>query len=81
MNFDSIFFKFHPSESENYRIDIIDKVLRFYPEIKIIQNNKAIEQIIEDYQPAVAASHFSAGSLNLLYQGVEPLFLYKLIIA
>ena len=78
-NFDSVFFKFHPSEGESERVEIISKVLKFYPMVKIILDDRAIEEIVDEYKPEVAASHFSAGSFNLLYQGVEPLFLYHLL--
>jgi hypothetical protein len=54
-------------------------VLNEFCKIEIINNDNAIEEIIDEYKPAVAASHFSAGSFNLLYKGIEPLFLYRLI--
>lgn len=77
--FDTVFFKFHPREDAAWRLRITEKVLDQFPGVRIIEDDTGIEEVIESYRPSVAASYFSAGLLNLLDRGVEPLYLYHLL--
>lgn len=76
--FDIVYFKYHPRESKEWRQKIKSNVLSKFPSICIIDDNSAIEELIENYKPQVIASYFSASLLNLLDCGVEPLYLYHL---
>lgn len=78
-DFDTVLFKFHPRETIEWRSRIRQRVLSNFPGVKIIEDNAGIEEVIDQYYPSVAASYFSAGLLNLLDRGVEPLYLYHLI--
>ncbi len=77
--FDDVLFKFHPRENAFWRMRITQEVLDRFPNLKVIEDDRAIEEVIESYRPSVAASYFSAGLLNLLDRGVEPLYLYNLL--
>ncbi|MDP2143564.1 MAG: hypothetical protein Q8J80_05465 [Gallionella sp.] len=77
--FDTVFFKFHPREDADWRLRITEKVLDQFLGVRIIEDDSGIEEVIESYRPSVAASYFSAGLLNLLDRGVEPLYLYHLL--
>ena len=50
-----------------------------FPSIEIIGRPGIIEDLIENYRPAVLASYFSTALLNIEYEGVEPLYLYHLL--
>lgn len=77
--FDTVFFKYHPRETEEWRLRIMHNVLSHFPSLRVIEENTGVEEVIDLYRPSVAASYFSAGLLNLLNRGVEPLYLYHLI--
>lgn len=77
--FTVVYFKFHPRETNGWRQKIKYEVLDRYPELIIIKENAGIEEIVEQYRPAVVASYFSAALLNLQEKGVEPMYLYHLI--
>lgn len=79
VGFDMVYFKFHPREDAGWRTRITQDVLSKFPDLKVIDGDSAIEDLVESYRPSVAASYFSAGLLNLLDRGVEPLYLYHLI--
>lgn len=78
-SFDNVFFKFHPREAEEWRRRIMHDVLSHFPSSHVIEENTGVEAVIDRYRPSVVASYFSAGLLNLLNRGVEPLYLYHLI--
>ena len=78
--FTVVYFKFHPRETDDWRQKIQQEVLSRYPKLIIIKENAGIEGLIEQYQPEVVASYFSAALLNLQEKGVEPLYLYHLIV-
>ena len=77
--FDTVYFKFHPREDAAWRSRITHDVLDRFQKLKVIEDDSGIEDVIELYHPSVAASYFSAGLLNLLDRGVEPLYLYHLL--
>lgn len=77
--FETVFFKFHPREDAAWRLRITREVLNHFPKVKVIADDASIEEVIDLYRPSVAASYFSAGLLNLLDRGVEPLYLYHLL--
>lgn len=78
-SFGTVFFKFHPRETEEWRLRIVHSVLSQFPSLRVLEENTGVEAVIDRYRPSVAASYFSAGLLNLLNRGVEPLYLYHLI--
>ena len=78
-SFDNVFFKFHPRETEEWRRRIMHDVLSHFHSLHVIEENAGVEAVIDRYRPTVAASYFSAGLLNLINRGVEPLYLYHLI--
>lgn len=78
-SFVSVYFKFHPRESIEWRQRIKDKVLLQYPQIVVIESNEAFEQMVETYRPSTIASYFAASLLNLCERGIEPLYLYRCI--
>ncbi len=77
--FDTVFFKYHPRETKEWRLRIMRYVLSRFSDLRIIEENTAVEAIIDRYRPSVAASYLSAGLHNLVNRGVEPLYLYHLI--
>ncbi len=77
--FDTVFFKFHPREDAAWRSRITQDTLDRFTNLQIIEDDRGIEEVIESYHPSIAASYFSAGLLNLLDRGVEPLYLYHLL--
>lgn len=77
--FETVYFKFHPRESTEWKSRIYSVVLGKYPSLIIIDDDRGIENIISNYRISVAASYFSAALLNLHEIGVEPLYLYHLI--
>lgn len=77
--FSVVYFKFHPRETNESRQKIKSEVLERYLKLIVIEENVAVEGIIEKYRPAVVASYFSAALLNLQEKGLEPMYLYHLI--
>jgi len=77
--FDSVQFKFHPREPQDWKDRIRDLLAREFPAIEIIDRPGTIEEMILDYRPEVLASYFSAGLLSIEYRGIEPLYLYPLL--
>jgi hypothetical protein len=77
--FDEVIFKFHPRETLEWRQKIRDVVLSRYSKVCIIEENFAIEEVIEAYVPSVAASYFCSALLSLCDRGIQPLYLYHLI--
>ena len=76
--FHEVLFKFHPRESGEWRARIRGRVLARLPAVKEVGNDAGIEDIVDRYRPSIAVSYLSAGLLNLLYRGVEPLYIYHL---
>lgn len=77
--FETVHFKFHPRESDDWKRRIHELLEREFPTINIIDRAGPIEQMVVDYRPEVLASHISAALLNIEYQGIEPLYLYHLL--
>jgi hypothetical protein len=76
-NFKKVYFKFHPRETEedkSWQIDIIQK----YKNIKIINDNCPIEDLIEIYNAKYVVSFLSAALLNLTPKGVVPVYIFHL---
>lgn len=76
--FETVYFKYHPRETEEWRDKIFNVVLIKHRSVVVITNNSGIEDTVEDLRPAVVASFFSAALLSLKDRGVEPLYLYHL---
>ncbi len=77
--FNTVYFKYHPRESNLLRAHIQKKVLSQFPGLVIIEDNSSIEEIIDKYNPEVVASYFSAALLSLYERGVQPLYMYHLV--
>ncbi len=77
--FKAVHFKFHPRESEDWKVRIRGLLEREFPAIDVIDRPVIIEEMIQDYRPAVLASYFSAALLSIEYEGIEPLYLYHLL--
>lgn len=76
-NFDIVYFKFHPRESNNYRSLISGEINRF-SNIIIIEENQIIERVINNYRPKYAISFLSGSIINLLFRGLQPIYVYHL---
>ena len=77
--FGEVFFKFHPRETDKWRNNIRQKVHIRFPGVIFIEENTAIEIIVEIYCPSLLASYFCSALLNLYDRDIEPLYLYHLI--
>ncbi len=77
--FDEVFFKYHPRETEEWRLKIRNNVLSKYPNLTILEENSAVETLVGKYRPAVASSYFCSALLSLSQRGIEPLYLYHLL--
>lgn len=77
--FSEVLFKFHPRETDDWRILIKKEVFSRYPSVIIIEEDTAIEAVIDRYRPLVAASYFCSALLSLCDRGIHPLYLYHLI--
>jgi hypothetical protein len=77
--FETVHFKFHPREPENWKACIRMLLAREFPAIDVIDRPGIIEEMIQNYRPAVLASYFSTPLLNIEYEGIEPLYLYHLL--
>jgi hypothetical protein len=77
--FASVHFKFHPREPESWKTRIRALLSREFPAIEVIEQPGIIEDMIQNYRPAVLASYFSTPLLNIEYEGIEPLYLYHLL--
>ena len=74
-----IIFKFHPRETFEWRKKIEREILSLDTKISVIEEDAAIEDMIEKYKPAAAASYFCSALLTLSDRGIEPIYLYHLI--
>lgn len=77
--FDEVFFKFHPREEAEWKDRIRALLASQPPSVRIVECERAIEALVEDYRPEVIASYFSTALLNLDGTGIEPMFLYQLL--
>ncbi len=77
--FDEVFFKFHPSEVSEWSDRIRDFLKENHPAVRLIEDKRGIEILVDQYQPEVLASYFSAALLNLDGSEIEPMYLYHLI--
>ena len=77
--FDSVLFKFHPREPQDWKLRIRELLRNEFPAVEVIDRPGTIEEMILDYRPEVLASYFSAGLLSIEYEGIEPMYLYPLL--
>ncbi|OQS08486.1 hypothetical protein B0T37_19500 [Chromobacterium violaceum] len=77
--YETVYFKFHPREPQDWRVRICELLEREFPSISVIERTGTIEEMILDYRPEALASYFSAGLLSIEYEGIEPLYLYHLL--
>lgn len=77
--FDEVIFKFHPSETAEWRRRISAFLEERAHSVQILEDDTNIEGLLGDYRPEVLASYFSTALLNLEGSGVEPMYLYHLI--
>jgi hypothetical protein len=76
--FTRVLFKFHPSETPERR-SMISAVLARHPAVARVDNDAAVETLVQQYMPGHAVSFLSSALLNLWYYGVQPVFLYRLM--
>ncbi|MBY0545461.1 MAG: alpha-2,8-polysialyltransferase family protein [Gammaproteobacteria bacterium] len=74
-----VLFKFHPRETNEWRERIRKEVLSRFSAVAVIEENSAIEIMIEKYRPSAVASYFCSALLSLSDRGIEPVYLYHLI--
>jgi hypothetical protein len=74
---ETVYFKFHPREKNIHRTKIIE-MLNENKNIKLIESNEPIEELIGLYKTKYAISFHSASLLNLYSYGVEPVFIYSM---
>lgn len=77
--FAEVFFKFHPREDVNSRTRLRVLIATRFPEVRIIESQRAVEALLIDYRPEVIASFFSTALLNLDGTRIEPMFLFQMI--
>lgn len=77
--FDEVLFKFHPRETLAWRKRIRNLVGERMPMVTFIDNDRAMESLVEEFRPEVIASYFSTVLLNLEGSSIEPMFLYHLL--
>jgi hypothetical protein len=79
LGYKEVFFKFHPRESLEWREKIKIDVLLLRPNVRVLEEDSAIELLVEKYQPAAVASYFCSALLTLANRGIEPVYLFHLI--
>ena len=72
-NYNRVYFKFHPRESDAFK-NLIK--LRFFNKVIFIDNQN-LENFIEEYKPLVAFSFFSDALYKLKSIGLKVRFLYR----
>ena len=72
-NYNLVYFKFHPRESDSFK-NLIK--LRFFNKVIFIDNQN-LENFIEEYKPLVAFSFFSDALYRLKSLGLKVRFLYR----
>lgn len=77
--FDEVLFKFHPRETLAWRERIRIFLGERMPTVKFVDNDRAMESLVEEFRPEVIASYFSTVLLNLEGSSIEPMFLYHLL--
>jgi hypothetical protein len=77
--FETVHFKFHPSEPKDWKARIRELLTLEFPAVDIIDRAGIVEEMIQIYRPGVLASYFSTALSNIEYKGVEPLYLYHLL--
>jgi len=73
--FAKVYFKFHPRETyDNKKWQL--EVLNRYPTVKIIEENTAIEYLLEKYDTKYIFSFLSAALLNVNSMNAVPVYIY-----
>jgi len=77
--FQVVYFKFHPREDGKHK-DIIKSIVKEYLNIIIIEDDRAIELLVNEYDFGVAISFFSTSLFSLyIHKKIEPIFIYNLL--
>lgn len=77
LSFDTIYFKFHPSETDENKIWQLD-IIKKYKKVQLIDDNTPFENLIEKYQTKYVFSFASAALLNVNAMGAVPVYIYHL---
>lgn len=78
-NFEEVYFKFHPRETEEVRnrikslTDALDSV------VLITEFKVPVERQVEQLRPGYSVSFYSNSLKSLYFKGIEPFFIYHLI--
>ncbi|NLR61863.1 hypothetical protein HGH93_27455 [Chitinophaga polysaccharea] len=79
MKFKTVYFKFHPRETEPFRA-MVKEAASSFPAILFVDDFKTpVERQVEIFQPQYAVSFYSNSLRSLYFRGVEPFFLYHLL--
>ena len=78
-NFKKIYFKFHPDEFESINSINIQKKLSKYNNIEFLKTNRIIEDLTKDYDAKIVISYFCSALNNLLFYGLEPVYIFHLV--
>lgn len=73
--FEIVWFKFHPRENEANK-EWQYKIIEQYKNVKIVNDNSPIENIIEEYNAKYIFSFFAVALLNLKELGCVPIYLF-----
>lgn len=77
-HFSIFYFKFHPSDNENVKKNIIKIIEDKYPNVVVLNENGIAENIIEKYPVKYAITFNSTAALNLINRGVVPIFINEM---
>ena len=78
-NFEIVYVKFHHGDIKTKKSIPIETRLKKYKNVTFIRNNRIIEELIDEYNTAYAISFFSSALKNLLFYGVEPVYIFHLV--
>jgi hypothetical protein len=77
--FEKVYFKFHPREEDKVKSEIKVILEKGKKNIIFLESNDGIDDLTWKYKPTVAVSFFSSALMSLQLQGVEPVFLYRML--
>lgn len=82
-NFTPFYFKFHPAESESFKIKFMDKwsgISELNNHIEVLKNDISAEKLVEIIKVKYSISFNSTGTLYHTKYGLEPIFLNHIMI-
>lgn len=76
-NFETVYFKFHPRETDIVRKKITEKTYHI-KNLIILTDNRPVELLYSSIKPKFVASYSSAGLINAYFKGLIPIFVFHL---